>query len=160
MGRAARAALDHGSRVSLFEAGPIAGKRITAEACVHHLWYDDLSTPIPARDRNSRDQDGPIAARCGRARGGRRDRRRSRRTTRLTRSPRRSARLSEAPAGLPLSNTVADIAEQHREALYPLEKIVEKAAHNPAVLFGIEKRGSSAKGISQISRWIRRLDAR
>ena len=42
----------HGSRLhvlhlttarelELFAAGPIAGKRISVEACVHHLWYDE-----------------------------------------------------------------------------------------------------------------------
>lgn len=27
--------------LALFEAGPIEGKRITAEVCVHHLWFDE-----------------------------------------------------------------------------------------------------------------------
>src|SRR5690606_24005589 len=27
--------------LELFTAGPIDGKRITAEVCVHHLWFDD-----------------------------------------------------------------------------------------------------------------------
>jgi dihydroorotase len=38
------------------------------------------------------------------------------------------------------------LLEQHRDGLYSLEKIVEKAAHNPAVLFGIEKRGFVREG--------------
>jgi len=29
--------------LSLFSAGPVAGKQITAEVCVHHLWFDDRS---------------------------------------------------------------------------------------------------------------------
>src|SRR5262245_39837805 len=29
--------------MELFERGPIAGKRITAEVCVHHLWYEQSS---------------------------------------------------------------------------------------------------------------------
>ena len=27
--------------LELFEPGPLAGKRITAEVCVHHLWFDE-----------------------------------------------------------------------------------------------------------------------
>jgi dihydroorotase len=38
------------------------------------------------------------------------------------------------------------LLEQHRDGLYSLEKIVEKAAHNPAVLFGVEKRGFVREG--------------
>ena len=38
------------------------------------------------------------------------------------------------------------LLEQHRDGLYSLEKIVEKAAHNPAVLFGIEQRGFVREG--------------
>jgi dienelactone hydrolase len=38
------------------------------------------------------------------------------------------------------------LLEQHREGLSRLEKIVEKAAHNPAMRFGIEKRGFVREG--------------
>ena len=31
--------------LSLFEAGPIESKKITAEACVHHLWFSDQDYP-------------------------------------------------------------------------------------------------------------------
>jgi dihydroorotase len=31
--------------LSLFEAGPIENKRITAEACIHHLWFSDQDYP-------------------------------------------------------------------------------------------------------------------
>jgi dihydroorotase len=38
------------------------------------------------------------------------------------------------------------LLDQHRDGLYTLPKIVEKAAHNPAVLFGIEDRGFVREG--------------
>jgi dihydroorotase len=38
------------------------------------------------------------------------------------------------------------LLEQHREGLFSLERIVEKAAHNPAVLFGIVDRGFVREG--------------
>jgi dihydroorotase len=53
----------------------------------------------------------------------------------------------EAPSGLPLvQHSLLMLLEQHREGLFSLEKIVEKAAHNPAVLFGIVDRGFVREG--------------
>ena len=71
--------------LELFDTGPIASKRVTAEVCVHHLWFEessyaDLGTRIKcnpaiksAADREAlrravahghdrRDRDGPRAA--------------------------------------------------------------------------------------------------
>ena len=61
----------HGSRLhvlhlttarelELFEPGPIAAKRITAEVCAHHLWFEQ-SSYADARHEDQvqpRDQDG------------------------------------------------------------------------------------------------------
>jgi dihydroorotase len=53
----------------------------------------------------------------------------------------------EAPSGLPLvQHSLLMLLEQHREGLFSLEKIVEKAAHSPAMRFGIEKRGFVREG--------------
>ena len=53
----------------------------------------------------------------------------------------------DAPSGLPLvQHSLLMLLEQHRDGLYSLEKIVEKAAHNPAQLFGIEGRGFVREG--------------
>jgi dihydroorotase len=30
--------------MELFEPGPVEGKKITAEACVHHLWFTEMIT--------------------------------------------------------------------------------------------------------------------
>ena len=38
------------------------------------------------------------------------------------------------------------LLEQHAQGLFTLPKIVEKAAHNPAVLFGIAERGFIREG--------------
>jgi dihydroorotase len=134
--------------LSLFEAGPIAGKRITAEACVHHLWYDDSSYA----DLGARIKCNPAIKTAA-------DRGALRRAVvadvidviATDHAPHTLAEKArgyfEAPAGLPLvQHSLLMLLEQHREALYSLEKIVEKAAHNPAVLFGIEKRGFVREG--------------
>jgi len=134
--------------LSLFDTGPIAAKRITAEACVHHLWYDDSSYA----DLGARIKCNPAIKTAA-------DRDALRRAVvadvidviATDHAPHTLAEKArgyfEAPAGLPLvQHSLLMLLEQHREGLYSLEKIVEKAAHNPAVLFGIEKRGFVREG--------------
>ena len=134
--------------LSLFDTGPIASKRITAEACVHHLWYDDSSyAELGARIK------------CNPAIKTAADRDALRRavvadvidviaTDHAPHTLEEKARgYFEAPSGLPLvQHSLPMLLEQSREGLYSLEKIVEKTAHNPAVLFGIEKRGFVREG--------------
>jgi dihydroorotase len=140
--------LSTGRELALFDAGPIAGKRITAEVCVHHLWYDD-----------SRYADLGTLIKCNPAIKTAADRDDLRRavvadvidTIATDHAPHTLAEKArsyfEAPSGLPLvQHSLLMLLEQHREGLYSLEKIVEKAAHNPAVLFGIEQRGFVREG--------------
>jgi dihydroorotase len=134
--------------LSLFDAGPIAGKRITAEVCVHHLWYDessyaDLGTLIKCNPaiKTAADRDAlrrAVAADVIDVIA----------TDHAPHTREEKARpYFEAPSGLPLvQHSLLMLLEQHRDGLYSLEKIVEKAAHNPAVLFGIEQRGFVREG--------------
>ena len=134
--------------LALFDTGPIAAKRITAEACVHHLWYDDSSYA----DLGARIKCNPAIKTAA-------DRDALRRAVvadvidviATDHAPHTLAEKArgyfEAPSGLPLvQHSLLMLLEQHRDGLYSLEKIVEKAAHNPAVLFGIEKRGFVREG--------------
>jgi dihydroorotase len=134
--------------LSLFDPGPIAGKRITAEVCVHHLWYDESSYA----DLGARIKCNPAIKTAA-------DRDALRRavaadvidviaTDHAPHTLEEKARpYFEAPSGLPLvQHSLLMLLEQHRDGLYSLEKIVAKAAHNPAVLFGIERRGFVREG--------------
>ena len=134
--------------LSLFDAGPIAGKRITAEVCVHHLWYDESSYA----------ELGALI-KCNPAIKTAADRDALRRAVNADvidviatdHAPHtleeKSRSYFEAPSGLPLvQHSLLMLLEQHRDGLYSLEKIVEKAAHNPAVLFRIEQRGFIREG--------------
>jgi dihydroorotase len=134
--------------LSLFDAGPIADKRITAEACVHHLWFDD-----------TRYADLGALIKCNPAIKTAADRDALRRAVvadvidviATDHAPHTLAekehRYFEAPSGLPLvQHSLLMLLEQYREGFYSLEKIVEKAAHNPATLFGIEQRGFVREG--------------
>jgi dihydroorotase len=52
-----------------------------------------------------------------------------------------------APAGLPLvQHSLAMLLELHRQGVLSLPAIAEKAAHNPARLFGIVDRGFVREG--------------
>lgn len=134
--------------LGLFEPGPIEGKRITAEVCVHHLWFDDsdyaeLGSRIkcnPAiKTRADRDalragvRDGLIDVIA---------------TDHAPHTLEEKARpYFQAPSGLPLvQHSLLMLLEQHQAGLFSLETIVTKAAHNPATLFGIVDRGFVREG--------------
>jgi dihydroorotase len=134
--------------LALFDAGPIAGKRITAEVCAHHLWFEESSyATLGARIK------------CNPAIKTAADREALRgavlddvidviATDHAPHTLEEKARpYFESPSGLPLvQHSLLMLLEQHREGLFSLERIVEKAAHNPAVLFGIVDRGFVREG--------------
>jgi dihydroorotase len=134
--------------LELFSAGPIADKRITAEVCVHHLWYDEsdyerLGTRI----------------KCNPAIKTRADRDALRRAVAdnvidimaTDHAPHtleeKGGKYFEAPSGLPLvQQFLPMMLELVREGCLSLAQVVEKAAHNPARLFSIVERGFVREG--------------
>jgi dihydroorotase len=134
--------------LELFEPGPIAAKRITAEVCVHHLWFDqssygELGTQIKCNPAIKTAED-----RAGLRAGVNADTIDVIATDHAPHTLEEKARpYFEAPSGLPLvQHSLLMLLEQHREGLFTLEKIVEKACHNPATLFGIVDRGFIREG--------------
>jgi dihydroorotase len=134
--------------LELFERGPIAGKRITAEVCAHHLWFEQssyatLGTKIKCNPaiKTAADRDALRAAVVD-------DRIDVIATDHAPHTLAEKARpYFEAPSGLPLvQHSLLMLLDQHAQGLFSLEKIVEKAAHNPAVLFGIADRGFVREG--------------
>lgn len=134
--------------LELFTAGPISGKKITAEACVHHLWFDE-----------SRYRDLGTRIKCNPAIKTAFDRDKLREAVvadvidviATDHAPHtleeKSRSYFEAPAGLPLvQHSLLMLLEQHRQGLFSLTKIAEKTAHNPATLFGIVDRGFIREG--------------
>ena len=134
--------------LELFEGGPIEGKRITAEVCTHHLWFDEssyatLGTKIKCNPaiKTAADRAALRAAVVD-------DRIDVIATDHAPHTLTEKARsYFEAPSGLPLvQHSLLMLLDQHAQGLFTLPKIVQKAAHNPALLFGIADRGFIREG--------------
>ena len=134
--------------MGLFKAGKIAGKKITAEVCVHHLWFDEcdyikLGTHIkwnPAvktyKDRNAlwnallADKIDVVATDH------------APHTLEEKNNP-----YLKAPSGGPLvQHSLVAMLDKSNHGFLSLEKVVEKMCHAPAQLFQVEKRGYIREG--------------
>lgn len=134
--------------MELFEPGPIEGKHITAEVCVHHLWFDESSYGAlgarikcnPAIKRRE-DREALLAAVCD-------DRLDVIATDHAPHTlEEKQQTYFSAPAGLPLvQHSLQMLLEHHRNGRLTLEQIVRKAAHNPARLFRVKDRGFLREG--------------
>jgi dihydroorotase len=134
--------------LELFTAGPIADKRITAEVCVHHLWFDEgdyaeLGTRIKCNPaiKTRADRDALRAAVAN-------DLIDVVATDHAPHTLEEKGRdYFEAPSGLPLvQHFLPMLLELSRNGHLSLAQVVEKAAHNPAGLFGIVDRGFIREG--------------
>ena len=132
----------------LFEAGPLENKRITAEACVHHLWfsdkdYDKLGTRIKWNPAVKSDED-----RAGVRQALLDDRIDILATDHAPHTEEeKSQSYFKAPSGGPLvQHALVVLLEMHKQGIFPITMIVEKACHNPAKLFEIRDRGFIREG--------------
>ena len=127
---------------------PLKDKRITAEVCIHHLWfsdedYDKKGTLIkwnPAV-KSSTDREALWKALLD-------DRIDVIATDHAPHTKEEKDNpYTKAPSGGPLvQHAVVALMEAYHQNQISIEKIVEKMAHNPAILFQVEKRGFIKKG--------------
>ncbi len=140
--------LSTAKEMSLFQPGPVKNKNITAEVCVHHLWFDDrdyekLGTRIKwnpaiktAKDKEAlwkallTDKIDVIAT---------------------DHAPHtieeKNNTYFKAPSGGPLvQHSLVAMLEMSKKGLITPEKVVQKMCHAPADLFRIEKRGYIREG--------------
>jgi dihydroorotase len=127
---------------------PLEQKRITAEVCVHHLWFDETSYD----DKGTLVKWNPAIK------------------TRFDREALLNSTINDlidivatdhaphtieeknnsyfkAPSGGPLvQHSLVVMLELWHRKLISLEKIVEKMCHNPAILFNIKERGFIREG--------------
>tara|TARA_R110000850_G_scaffold254614_1_gene380221 strand:+ start:110455 stop:111795 length:1341 start_codon:yes stop_codon:yes gene_type:complete len=141
--------LSTAKETELFEnKTPLDKKKITAEVCIHHLWFSDedykekgtLIKWNPAV-KTASDRDGLWKALLD-------DRIDVIATDHAPHTLDEKKNVyTKAPSGGPLVQhaLVAMLENFHREKI-SLEKIVEKMCHNPAILFQIKDRGFIRKG--------------
>ncbi len=134
--------------LALFQSGSAPDKRITAEACVHHLCFDERDYETkgswikcnPAIKTRA-DRDALRAALVD----GRID------LIGTDHAPHTREEKAEtyfrAPSGLPLVQHALPMAlELYHAGLVPLDLLVDKLTHAPARLFGIARRGFLREG--------------
>ncbi len=141
--------LSTGKETQLFRNDiPLKEKKITAEVCIHHLWFSDTDY----KDKGTLIKWNPAVK------------------TAIDRKQLWEALLDDridviatdhaphtlqekdnvytkAPSGGPLvQHALPAILEKYREGSISLERVVEKMCHNPAILFQIERRGFIREG--------------
>lgn len=133
---------------ALFEPGPVAGKRITAETCVHFLHFcaDDyarLGTLIKCNPAIKDAHDRETITRA--LAEGRIDVLATDHAPHLVTE--KSAQYPRAPSGLPLVQYALQCAlERVFDGTLTLERVVEAAMHAPATLFDVRERGYLREG--------------
>lgn len=140
--------LSTAAELDFFEPGPMEGKLITAEACVHFLMFDEtdyaeLGNQIKCNPaiKSPQDREGILAG----LRDGRLDILATDHAPHLMTEKQRP--YMAAPAGLPLvQHAVPIIMEQVHRGELSLELAVEKMAHNPARRFDVLERGFLREG--------------
>ncbi|TMO82329.1 dihydroorotase [Pseudoalteromonas sp. S3776] len=134
--------------LSLFTKGDIANKSITAEACVHHLYfseqdYEALGNLIKCNPaiKAKTDRDALINA----VKNNQID------IIATDHAPHtwqeKQTDYVNAPAGLPLvEHALLSLLEHVKHNRLSIEQVVEKTAHNPALRFKVDKRGFIKEG--------------
>jgi dihydroorotase len=127
---------------------PLEEKQITAEVCIHHLWfndadYDEKGTFIKWNPAVKAEKD-----RLGLWKALLDDRIDVLATDHAPHTLEEKNNVyCKAPSGGPLvQHAVMAILEKVKEGIISIEKAVEKMSHNPAKLFQIEKRGFIKEG--------------
>jgi dihydroorotase len=140
--------LSSAKEMQLFSPGPVNGKRITAEVCVHHLWFNDqdykkYGTRIKWNPAIKTEEDRQSLLEA--VRSGRID------VIATDHAPHTESEKNntyfKAPSGGPLiQHSLVAMLELARKGGLTPEMVVTKMCHAPADLFRIERRGYIRQG--------------
>lgn len=135
--------------VALFDNTlPLAEKKITAEACVHHLWFNDTDYATKGNFikwnpavKTAADQAGILQGLLDNHID----------VIATDHAPHtieeKNQAYLQAPSGGPLvQHALPALLEMHLQGKISLEKIVEKASHNVATCFNLSERGFVKEG--------------
>lgn len=127
---------------------PLEEKKITAEVCVHHLWFTDADYETKGTHikwnpavKTQKDKEGLWKALLD-------DRIDVIATDHAPHTLEEKSNVyTKAPSGGPLvQHAIPALLEKVKEGVISIEKLVEKMCHNPAKLFKVEKRGFIKEG--------------
>ncbi len=127
---------------------PLAEKKITAEACIHHMWFSDKDYESKGTHikwnpavKTSQDRDAIFQALLD-------DKIDVIATDHAPHTlEEKNQPYTKAPSGGPLvQHALPAMLEFYHQGKITLEKIVEKMCHNPAILFQVAQRGFIRKG--------------
>lgn len=127
---------------------PLTQKKITAEVCIHHLWFSDAdydakgtlikwNPAVKSAGDRSKLWEALLDDRID--------------VIATDHAPHtleeKNNVYTQAPSGGPLvQHALPAMLQKYHEQVLSLEKLVEKMCHNPAVLFDIDKRGFIREG--------------
>jgi len=141
--------LSTADELKLFESESKASeKRITGEACLHHLWFDETGydrkgtlVKLNPAIKTRFDREALIKGLCNDTID----------TVATDHSPHTSLEKNnpyfKAPSGAPfVQHSLVAMLELWHRKLIPVETIVEKMCHNPAIIYNIKERGFIREG--------------
>lgn len=132
----------------LFEQGPVSGKKITAEVCAHHLWFNDEAylnkgnfVKWNPAIKTEKDRQALLQALNEKVID----------VIATDHAPHtiseKSGPYTQAASGGPLvQHSLVILLELTRQGAITIERVVDGMCHAPALLFGIEKRGFLREG--------------
>ncbi len=137
-----------GIETTLFTKEPLEKKKITAEACIHHLWFDDSfydkkgslikwNPAVKTEADKNQIWDAVLDGRID--------------VIATDHAPHtleeKANKYPSAPSGGPLvQHSLVAMMEFVKQGKLSIEKMVEKMCHNPAKLFKIDQRGFLREG--------------
>ena len=127
---------------------PLEEKQITSEVCVHHLWFSDQDYKEKGTHIKWNPAVKTAADRQGLWKALLDDRLDIIATDHAPHTlEEKSNSYLKAPSGGPLvQHALLALLEKVSEKVISIEKLVEKACHNPAIIFQIENRGFIREG--------------
>lgn len=140
--------LTSAKEMSLFMPGKVSDKKITAEVCVHHLWFDEmdyisLGTKIKWNPsiKSKKDKEALWEALLA-------DKIDVIATDHAPHTKEeKNNTYFKAPSGGPLvQHSLVAMLEMSRKGFISIEKVIQKMCHAPADLFRIENRGYIREG--------------
>lgn len=140
--------LSSAKEMSLFKAGKVTDKKITAEVCVHHLWFDErdyikYGTKIKWNPsiKCSSDKEALWEALLS-------DKIDVIATDHAPHTKEeKNNSYFKAPSGGPLvQHSLVAMLEMSKKGFISIEKVIQKMCHAPADLFRVEKRGYIREG--------------